>query len=123
MAENDNVKEIELPKSYHNVFSAKSPVDRLADRLKAPKAKPGLFGRLTSRFKSLLDSKKTLDKVYSDGYFENHYPDADELLKNILHESTMQAWAMAKENQVEPDPEEEEEEEESKLCITINIGK
>lgn len=110
------------------IFSAKSPLDRLAGAKPKPaKLKPGKLQALAKRMGPLLETKSILDKVYSNGYFENHYPDADELLKKTLHDRAMQAWAHAKafgknDKEVESEDESGEREEEKNINVVINIG-
>jgi hypothetical protein len=59
--------------------------------------KNGLLRKLSDKHERLLTPllkvKKEADKVYSKGYFENHYPDADKHLKSMLHEKVMAAWS------------------------------
>jgi hypothetical protein len=86
--------------SKHEIFTARSPVDIVDPIKESPSPLPRKkFGRLAeiafSRIQPLVDSRDTLNKVYSKGYFENHYPEADRSLKELLHSQTMQAWANA----------------------------
>jgi len=79
----------------HEIFPMRSPVDAL-DPPKLPSLLSKSTGRLAqlanSRSDGLLAARETLNKVYADSYFENHYPDADRKLKKVLHAKTMKAW-------------------------------
>ena len=112
------------------IFGTKSPLDRFGG--KKPKlvkrAKPGRLMKLANKLGPLLKVKYELDKVYSNGYFENYYPDADKLLKGSLHEKAMEAWAHADglgstDMKTAKSCEHEEHSENQGLNITINIEK
>jgi hypothetical protein len=89
------------PEINHIIFPSNSPVDvQGGDRVKSPKKlKPGLFEKRNlfraRKFMPLLKAREEADRVYSNGYFENHYKDADKQLKSMLHEKVMDAWANA----------------------------
>ena len=104
------------------IFETGSPVDRLqGDKLKRPTRREpeGSIEKLCEQIEPLLQTKKTLDKVYSNGYFENHYPEADKKLKGLLHDRAMVAWAMA-EHYI---PVEKHEEGHGKnISVVINLG-
>jgi len=42
----------------------------------------------------LMEARESLNKVHSEGYFENHYPKADKGLKEVLHNRTVKAISM-----------------------------
>ncbi len=99
------------------IFSTRSPIDML-DKLKLPVGVPkGRLAQLAARLEPLLHNKKTLDKVYSKGYFENHYPEADKTLKRLLHKKAMDAWAHAEDPMSQP-----VEQGHKGISLTINIG-
>lgn len=104
------------------IFPTGSPVDRAAGPLLAPTFRRGRLRDLAKLHGSLLETRKIMDKVYSNGYFGNHYPEAEKLLKQSLHERAMQSWAGLKEGKLvehsEPDGDEG-----INLNITINLGK
>lgn len=82
------------------IFPSNSPVTNLEPVKKLPSILPRKkFGRLAdlamSRIKPLLKMREKIDKVHADGYFENHYPNADKKLKSLLHEQTLAAWGNA----------------------------
>jgi hypothetical protein len=105
------------------IFGTKSPVDFInSEKPKLERLKPGRLKALAKRLGPLLDAKSLLDKVYSNGYFENHYPDADVLLKNKLHERAMQAWAHAESMGDDDDIEPKANGSERKISLTINVG-
>jgi len=101
----------------HEISFMRSPVDRL-DPPKLPSLLSGSTGRLaglaSSRADGLLAARDTLNKVYSDSYFENHYPDADRKLKRVLHDNTMKAW----EETENPSPKSGG----NKITLTISLG-
>jgi hypothetical protein len=86
------------------------------------------YASMLKKIKPLLEVKKEADKNYSAGYFENHYPDADKKLKNLLHRKAMDAWANSLAKDVpgaDPDAAEEATEPEhapKTISITINLG-
>jgi hypothetical protein len=87
------------PEINHIIFPTGSPVDvQGGEKVKAPKKlKRGLFEKNSllrdRKLQPLLRARDDADKVYSKGYFENHYKDADKDLKGMLHEKVMDAWA------------------------------
>ena len=101
------------------IFPTGSPVDRADGPLPIPMFQRGKLRRLARAQGDLLEARKILDKVYSNGYFGNHYPEAEKLLKNSLHERAMQAWAGLREGKSD----DEDEHEGLSLNITINLGK
>jgi hypothetical protein len=112
-----------LGRDSNVIFPTKSPVDRLGGD---KPSNPGPLSRdnfkaicenTKRKLKPLLKAKEVSDKVYSNGYFENHYPDADRELKSLLHEKVMAAWANAESD----DSYEEEEFESHESTPTIQI--
>jgi len=106
------------------IFPTNSPVNRLSGSSDVETPMPlkrgvfsGLSKRILNKLKPLLKAQENSNKVYSNGYFEGHYPDADKKLKGLLHDSTMAAWANAMSE------EEEEERNESNVTLTICINK
>ena len=83
----------------------------------------GLFGRLSNRIKPLLDAKHDIDKVWANGYFENHYPTADKLIKEIAHDRVLSALDHARSYAAVAPKEESDDENEKGVEITIRIGK
>lgn len=116
------------------IFPTKSPVDRSGGTSDVKTPNPikrakyrRLADRLAKQIIPLLSSKRDVDQVYSNGYFENHYPEADKKLKRVLHDKVMADWA----NALNEDEDEDEEKEEKKskrvfgdgtLTININLG-
>ena len=111
------------------IFPAGSPVDRLGGE--KPETPPtihrGLFKRIAEhqrcRIAPLLQAKDEVDRVYSNGYFENHYPDADKKLKDILHRKVMAAWSNALNELQEEEDHDDRPTGGSGLTIIINPGK
>lgn len=105
------------------IFGTKSPVNSLAgppretDAPPSEDFKPRFSGRFMQR---LMEDRESLDKIYSRGYFENHYPEADKQLKEFLHEKTMSSWAKTL---TEDSEEPEEKEDNPGLTLVININK
>lgn len=83
---------------YQTIFPTSSPVDVQDGRkVSAPKSLGrGLFEKATElrdhKLIPLLKVREDADRVYSNGYFENHYSEADKRLKGLLHEKVMAAW-------------------------------
>ena len=116
------------PKNRHIIFPTNSPVHTLGgEKVEAPKPISGALHALAKkkharRLQPLLEARKAAEKVYSKGYFENHYKDADKKLKSLLHEKVMDAWA----NSISDDDGYEEKEESKgglSLSISIDAGK
>lgn len=106
------------------IFGTGSPVDRVqGDKPKRPTRRPpeGSMEKLCAQIEPLLQTKKVLDKVYSNGYFENHYPDADEKLKGLLHERAMVSWALA-EYFTETEGKAPEDHHGKNISVVINLG-
>ena len=51
----------------------------------------GVPDSLEDQIEELLEARCRLNKVHSDGYFENFYPQADKSLKEVLHNKTIHA--------------------------------
>ncbi len=79
-----------------------------------------VFKRLTHRVKPMMKVRDAMDKVYSKGYFQNHYPDADGELKQTLHKEAMVAHSRLRAQ--EEAPEEDHGLLGPKMSITINLG-
>jgi hypothetical protein len=106
------------------IFGSKSPVDFIhGEKPEVPMVRPpeGSIKRMASRVGPLLDVKCILDKVYSNGYFENHYPDADRTLKGLLHKRAMQAWAQAEHFGSDLN-DYDDEKKDKQISLVINIG-
>ena len=92
----------------NSVFSVNSPVDQLEqERATEPKSKDyKTFQRASERILSklgpLLSARKNADKVYSNGYFQRHYPGAEKQIKTLLHEHVMDAWSHSLSDQDPP---------------------
>jgi hypothetical protein len=67
-----------------------------------------------------LEARAQANKVYSNSYFENHYPEADKDLKSKLDEKIMAAHSRLKSGD---DEEEQEEQNAPGITIVLNIGK
>jgi hypothetical protein len=106
------------------IFPTQSPVDRVFERPERPHVHSprGRLSYLIDRSTPLLKAKKTLDKVYSNGYFETHYPDADKTLKGLLHERAMDAWSHAEHFCHDDEEKEEKEEKKKSINVVINLG-
>lgn len=105
------------------IFPTKSPVNSLAGPPEETKIAKEIMPKFSGKFmQKLLESKRNLDGVYSNGYFENHYPEADKNLKEFLHEKTMNSWAKALEKKNDESSEHEEGEDRG-LTVVININK
>jgi hypothetical protein len=112
----------------HIIFPTNSPVDVSGgEKVKAPKTlKRGLFERNSAlrdrKFAPLLKAKEEADKVYSNGYFENHYKDADKTLKTMLHDKVMDAWANTNGYKKKKKEEDVKEGKGLSLTISVNLG-
>ena len=88
------------------IFPTKSPVafgqKKRPLRLSTMAAKFGLK-TVHDRISELMHARKDVNKVHSEGYFENHYPEADGELKGLLHEKVMLAHSRL--NNPNPDKE------------------
>ena len=108
------------------IFPTHSPVNMLGGQpnTKAPRALgTSVFKKLSKiimeKLSPLINVKKDMDDVYSKGYFENHYPDADKKLKGLLHDRAMAAISHSENDEVET----HEDEGESKITLVVNINK
>jgi hypothetical protein len=109
------------------IFPTKSPVDALDAKRQRPLNKtPEVLKKLSvdvaRRVGPLLQAKQEVDKVYSNGYFERHYPDADKTLKDTLHKKVLAAWTTAI-NHIEEEEEEKERKPSGGITIIINSEK
>ena len=52
------------------------------------------FDKFTKRIKPIMKVRDAMDNVYSKGYFENHYGDADKALKKILDKEAKVAHSL-----------------------------
>jgi hypothetical protein len=115
------------PANRHIIFPTNSPLHTLAgEKVETPLPMTGALHALAKeqqerKLQPLLKARKDTEKVYSKGYFENHYKDADKKLKKLLHEKVMAAWA----NSISDDQGPVEEPKEKKglsLNLTISTG-
>ena len=107
------------------IFETGSPVDRTqGDKPKRPgrSAPTGSIDKLCAQIEPLLQTKKVLDNVYSNGYFENHYPDADKKLKNLLHDRAMLAWAHAEHYVPLEESEKTGDSHGKNISVVVNLG-
>lgn len=113
-----------------SIFPTNSPIERNfggTTGLKAPKPLEGevfdsRYKKLLKRIRPLLEVKEETDRVYANGYFENHYPAADKKLKKLLHQKAMDAWARAITKE-EKEEKEEKESDHGRVMITISLGR
>lgn len=106
------------------IFPTKSPISSLAGPPEETKSAEEIMPKYSGRFmKRLLESKRDLDEVYSRGYFENHYPDADKQVKQFLHDKTMTMWAKALKEEPSHEEESGEDEEKPSITIVVNVNK
>lgn len=108
------------------IFSVGSPVDQLEAESSSTTPTPmdsGTFERISARMlkklSPLLQAREEADKVYSNGYFQRHYPQAEKKIKRLLHDKVMHSWANAL-NEDDPEPKAGLG---SGVVIHINIGK
>lgn len=110
------------------IFGTKSPVDFIhGEKPERPEyaPEPNRLKKLALQVGPLLGVKSMLDKVYSHGYFETHYPDADRTMKRLLHDKAMGAWAHAehfgRDTQFEGPEKGERETKQVNLIINLSI--
>lgn len=105
-----------------HVFPTRTPIG-FKEKRDPPKLAPRLakrfFDNMSQRIKPLMKVRDAMDKVYSKGYFENHYPEADSELKKTLHEEAMVAHNRLR----EPAVEKEDENKSPSISITLNLGR
>ena len=80
------------------IFPTHSPVDVLGGKsdVEEPMGHEAhTAARILRKVSPLLEAREEADKVYSKGYFERAYPEADKKLKRLLHSKVMGAWANA----------------------------
>jgi len=110
----------------NSVFSVNSPVDQL-EAEKAPDPKPlgyetfkKLSARILNKLGPLLHAREAADKVYSNGYFQRHYPGAEKKIKTLLDDHVMNAWSHSL---GEDDNDKPKKELGNGVTIHISIGK
>lgn len=83
----------------NGLFSSNSPIE--TENIGGPKQKPAKISaeraesrlaEISERSCSLIQARDQVNKVHSEGYFENHYKAADKKLKQLLHEKVLLAW-------------------------------
>lgn len=90
----------------NGLFTTHSPITRGEEPKPENQKSSKLAQRLkviSARLNNLLQARTEADKVYSNGYFENHYPKADKQVKNLLHEKVMLAHSRALNNDISPE--------------------
>lgn len=108
------------------IFPTKTPVPfkgKPRPPMRAASIADRFFNNLTRRIKPLMKVRDAMDKVYSKGYFENHYPEADEELKHVLHSEALEAHARLRATDNSDEHEERKEGLLGGLTININVGK
>ena len=110
------------------IFPTESPVKQLDGEVQTPPAPleareyKERSAKLLCKLHPLIQARMEADKVYSNGYFERNYKDADKKLKRLLHERVRDAWA----HSLSPDDEEVERPKgglgSSGITIQINLG-
>lgn len=81
------------------------------------------FSKFTRRIKPIMKVRDAMDSVYSKGYFENHYRDADKDLKKLLDKEAKIAHSLLLSKEDLPDCDEEKEEERSGgVIVNINLS-
>lgn len=83
------------------------------------------FSKFTRRIKPIMKVRDAMDSVYSKGYFENHYRDADKDLKKLLDKEARVAHSLLLSKEDPPccdDEEEEEEEGNGGVVVNINLS-
>ena len=110
-----------MPYKVDTIFPTKSPIEfgqkKRPERLSAMASKYGLK-TVHDRINELMEARKDVNKVHSEGYFENHYPEADGELKGLLHEKVMLAHSRLE----NPEPDEHDDHEEKPKGITIVVN-
>lgn len=51
----------------------------------------GILPDLSKKLQPLVEAKQQIDSAYSQGYFENHFPEADSKLKELAHQKVLSA--------------------------------
>ena len=84
-------------KFNNGLFTSNSPIERGEEE---ETAAPTI---LDSQVEEIMKARENLNKVHSEGYFENFYPQADKGLKEVLHNQavrsvkTLESKAMGRE--------------------------
>jgi len=123
--------EKDFDKRVSIIFPTNSPVSAMSGESDVETPEPmgtGIFSKISQAIKKrlspLISAKKNMDDVYSKGYFERHYPDADKNMKGLLHEHAMSSWAHAMDDSPDNNHDEEAEgESPHQITLTININK
>jgi len=106
--------------AYSNLggIEARNPIDQhhtLEPNKLQSKEADSFFEKLRKKLMPIVNVRTLLNKVYSNGYFENHYKKADADLKKVLHKQTMVAHSRL-------NAEEEDEAPSKSRGITIHIN-
>lgn len=78
------------------------------------------FNKFTRRIKPLMKVRDAMDSVYSKGYFENHYREADKDLKKLLDKEAKVAHSLLLSK--EDIPCEDKEETGGGVVVNINLS-
>jgi hypothetical protein len=110
--------------AYSNIggIESRSPIkqgDKLQPNKLRSRAANASVEKWRNKLMPLINARKILNKVYSNGYFENHYKEADADLKKVLHEQTMAAHSRLK---AKEEPPVDSEEPCDTRALTININ-
>ena len=112
----------------NGLFSSNSPIE--SEGISGTKQKPAKvsaekaecrLAEISERSHSLIHAREQVNKVHSEGYFENHYKDADKKLKKMLHEKVLLSWRKMISERVKNRKEKEEEAPESRPRVIITI--
>lgn len=118
MIKTDGLQRSGLFQAHSVVDSMDEPKYKSIPRVKAR----SYLSEIERRIRLCLEARAEADKIFSNGYFENHYPTADKLLKKLFHEKCMYAIShMMSDEPEEEAPEEVEEQESSNSKVTIII--
>ena len=117
----------DLEKSFDRrmsiIYPTQSPINSLAGPPEETEEPEPMIPKFSGRFmKRLLESREDLEKVYSNGYLQTHYPEADKNLKEFLHQQTMNSWAKALDKE-DDDHKEPDGDEAPNFTVVININK
>ena len=88
-------------------------------KVSAEKAESRL-AEISDKSHSLIHAREQVNKVHSEGYFENHYKEADRKLKKLLHEKVLLSWKRMISDRVKKKVKEEvQPESKPRIIITI----